>query len=82
LPQVKAADLKFPNEDGEISVTDDDDDDDDEPDNEDYTGDMPTNLESTLNQEDTATVVLGLTGMSYAMATQEQEILIEEENDG
>jgi hypothetical protein len=38
LPQVKAADLQFPNEEGEISVTYDDDDD---PDDEDYTDDMP-----------------------------------------
>jgi hypothetical protein len=47
LPQVTAADLQFPNEDGENSVTDDDDDD---PDDEYYTDDMPTNLEITLNK--------------------------------
>jgi hypothetical protein len=79
LPQVAAAHLQFPNEEGEISVTDDDDDD---PDDEGYTDDMPTNLESTLNQEHTVTAVLGLTGMANAMATQVEEILKEEDNDG
>jgi hypothetical protein len=54
LPHVTAAALQFPNEEGEISVTIDDDDD---PDDKDYTGDMPTNLASTLNQEHTGTVV-------------------------
>jgi hypothetical protein len=76
--QVTAADLKFPNEDGESSVTDDDDDD---PDDKDYTDDMPTNLESTPNQEHTVTAVLGLIGMANTMATQEEEILEEEDND-
>jgi hypothetical protein len=79
LPQVTAADLQFPNDDVEISVTDDDDDD---PDNEDYTDDMPTNLESTLNQDHTVIVILGLTGMENAIANQEEEILEEEDNDG
>jgi hypothetical protein len=39
-------------------------------------------LVSTLNQEHTITAVLGLTNMANAMATQEQEILGEEDNDG
>jgi hypothetical protein len=41
-----------------------------------------THLASTLNQEHTITAVLGLTNMANAMATQEQEILGEEDNDG
>jgi hypothetical protein len=41
LLQVTAADLQYSNEDGEISVTDDDD---EGPDDEDYTDYMPTNL--------------------------------------
>jgi hypothetical protein len=79
LPQVTAADLQFPNEEGEISVTDDDD---DGPDNEHYTDDMPTNLASTLHEEHSITAVLGLTDMANCMATQEEEILEEEDNDG
>jgi hypothetical protein len=43
---------------------------------------MPTNLEIILKQEHTVTVVLGLTGMANAMATQEEEIIEEEDNDG
>jgi hypothetical protein len=39
-------------------------------------------MASTLNQEHTVTVVVGLTGMANAMATQEEEILEEEDNDG
>jgi hypothetical protein len=54
LPQVTAADLQFPNEEGEISLTDDDDDD---PNEEDNTDDTSTNLASTLNQEHTITAV-------------------------
>jgi hypothetical protein len=42
---------------------------------------MPPNLASTLNQEHTVTVVLGLTDMENAMATQEEEILEEEDTD-
>jgi hypothetical protein len=64
---------------GYISFTDDDD---ENPDEEDYTDDMPTNLESTLNQEQPVTAILGLTGMANAMATQEEKILKEEDNDG
>jgi hypothetical protein len=79
LPQVTAADLQFPNEEGEISLTDDDDDD---PNGEDYTDDTPTNLENTLNQEHTITAMLGLTDMANAVATQEEQILAEEDNDG
>jgi hypothetical protein len=79
LPQVTAADLQFPNENGEISLSDDDDDD---PRHEDYTYDTPTNLENTLNQEHKITVVLGLTDMANAMATQEEQILAEEDNNG
>jgi hypothetical protein len=79
LPQVTAADLQFPNEGGEISLTDDDDDD---PNDEDYTDNTPTNLASTLNREHTITAVLGLTDMANAMATQEEKILEEEDNDG
>jgi hypothetical protein len=71
--------LQFPNEEGEISLTDDDDDD---PNDEDYTDDTPTNLENTLNQEHTITAVLGLTDMANAMATQEEQILSEEDNYG
>jgi hypothetical protein len=73
LLQVTAADLQFQNEKGEISLTDDDD--DDNPNDEDYTDDTSTNLVSTLNQEDTITAILGLTNMSNAMATQEEQIL-------
>jgi hypothetical protein len=79
LPQVTAADLQFPNEEGEISLTDDDDND---PNDKDYTDDTPTNLASTLNQEHTITAVLGLTDMANAMATKEEQILEEEDNDG
>jgi hypothetical protein len=79
LSQVTAAYLQFPNEEGEISLTDDDDND---PNDEDYTDDTPTNLASTLNQEHTVTAVLGLTDMTNAMATQKEEILEEEDNDG
>jgi hypothetical protein len=79
LPQVTAADLQFPNEDGEISVSDDDDDD---PNGEDYTDHTRTNLEHTLNQEHTITAVLGITYVANAMATQEKQILAEEDNDG
>jgi hypothetical protein len=68
LPQVTAADLQFPNEEGEISLTDDDD---DGPNDEDYTDNTPTNLASKLNQEHTITAVLGLTDMANSMATQE-----------
>jgi hypothetical protein len=40
-------------------------------------------LASTLNQEHTVTAILGLTGVANAMAIQEEEIIIEEEdNDG
>jgi hypothetical protein len=39
-------------------------------------------LASTLNQEHTITAVLGLTDVENAMATQEQQILEEEDNDG
>jgi hypothetical protein len=39
-------------------------------------------LENTLNQEHTITAVLGLTNMANAMATQEEQILEEEDNDG
>jgi hypothetical protein len=77
--EVTSADLQFPNEDGEISLSDDDDDD---PNDEDYTDDTPTNLENALNQEHTITAVLGLTDMANAMATQEKQILAEEDNDG
>jgi hypothetical protein len=69
LRQVAAADLKFPNEEKEISLTDDDDDD---PNDEDYTDNTPKNLASTLNQEHTITAVLGLNNMANAMATQEE----------
>jgi hypothetical protein len=79
LPQVTAADLQFPNEDGEISLSDDDDDNSND---EDYTDDTPTNLENTLNQEHTITAVLGLTYMANSMATQEEQILAEEDNGG
>jgi hypothetical protein len=65
LPQATAADLQFPNEEGDISVTDDDGDD---PDDEDYTDNTPTNLASTLNQEHTVIAVLGLTDMANTMA--------------
>jgi hypothetical protein len=41
-----------------------------------------THLASTLNQEHTITAVLGLTNMANAMATQEEQILKEEDNDG
>jgi hypothetical protein len=78
LPQVTAADLQFPNEEGEISLSDDDGDD---PNDEDYTEDTPENWENTLNQEHTITTVLGLTDMENAMATQEEQILAEEDND-
>jgi hypothetical protein len=78
LPQVTAADLQFPNEAGEISLTNDDDYD---PNHKDYTDDTPTNLASTLNQEKKITAVLGLTDMANAMATQEEQILEEEDND-
>jgi hypothetical protein len=79
LPQATAADLQFPNEEGEISLTDDDDDD---PNDEVYTDDTPTNLEDTFNQEHTITAILGLTDMANAMATQEEKILEEEDNGG
>jgi ABC-type Zn2+ transport system substrate-binding protein/surface adhesin len=79
LPQVTAADLQFPNEEGEISLTDDDDDD---PNDEDYTDDTAKKLASTLNQEHKITALLGLTDMASAMATQEEQILEEEDNDG
>jgi hypothetical protein len=39
-------------------------------------------LENTLNQEHTITAVLGITDMAKAMATQEEQILAEEDNDG
>jgi hypothetical protein len=39
-------------------------------------------MEDTLNQEHTLTAVLGLTYMVNAMATQEEQILAEEDNDG
>jgi hypothetical protein len=79
FPQVTAADLQYPNGDGEISISDDD--------NEDhldggYTEDLPTNLVDTLDQYHDATAVLGLTGMAIAMADQEQEQLEGEDNDG
>jgi hypothetical protein len=38
-------------------------------------------LENELNQEHTITAVLGLTDMENAMATQEEQILAEEDND-
>jgi hypothetical protein len=38
---------------------------------------MPTNLASTLDQEHTATDVLGITDMANSMATQEEEIIEE-----
>jgi hypothetical protein len=79
LPQVKAADLQFPNEKAEVSLSDDDDDD---PNDEDYIDDTPTNLEDTLNQEHTITAVLGITDIANAMATQEEQIIAEEDNDG
>jgi hypothetical protein len=79
LPQVTAEYLRFLNEEGEISFTDDEDDD---PNNEDYTDDTPKNLANTLNQEHTITAVLGLTDMANAMATQEEQILKEEDNYG
>jgi hypothetical protein len=78
LPQVTAADLKFTNEEGEISLTYDDDD----PNDEEYTDDTPTNLASTLNQEHTIIALFGLTDMANAMATQKEKILEEEDNDG
>jgi hypothetical protein len=43
---------------------------------------MPKKLASTLNQEHTITAVLGLTDVANAMATQEKELLEEEDNDG
>jgi hypothetical protein len=79
FPQVTSADLQFTNEEGESSLTDNDDDD---PNDEDYTDDTATNLASTLNQEHTITDILGLTDMANAMATQEEQILKEEDNDG
>jgi hypothetical protein len=39
-------------------------------------------LASTLNQEHTITAVLGLTHAANAMATQEEQIMEEEDNDG
>jgi hypothetical protein len=39
-------------------------------------------LEDTLNQEHTITAVLGLTDVANAMATQEEQIIAEEDNDG
>jgi hypothetical protein len=69
FPQVTEADLQFPNEEGKISLSDDDD---DHPNDEDYTDDTPTNLANTLNQEHTITAVLGLANMANAMATQEE----------
>jgi hypothetical protein len=78
LPQVTAADLQFTNEDGEISSSEDDD---DGPNDEDYTDDTPTNFENTLNQEHTITAVLGLTYIANSVATQEEQILAEEDND-
>jgi uncharacterized protein YyaL (SSP411 family) len=77
LPQVTAADFHLSNEEGGISLTEDDDDD---PNEEDYTDDTPTNLASTLNQEHTITAVLELINMTNAMATQEEQILEEEDN--
>jgi hypothetical protein len=79
LLQVTAADLQFTNEEGEISLTDDDDGD---PNDEDYTDDTTKKLANTLNQEHTITAVLGLTDMANAMATQEEQMLEEEDNDG
>jgi hypothetical protein len=71
--------LQYLNEEGEVSPSDDDDDD---PNDEDYIDDTPKNLEDTLNQEHTITAVLGLTYMAHYMATQEEQILTEEDNDG
>jgi hypothetical protein len=79
LPRVASADLQFPNKEGEISVTDDDD---EEPEDEDYTYGIPTNFRTKLNQEHTITAVSGIIVMANAMATQEEEILEEEDNDG
>jgi hypothetical protein len=71
------ADFQLPNEDGYISVTDDDGDNHED---EDYTDEMPTNLESTLNQEHTVTVVLGLAGMANAIAKDNDGAMNDQEN--
>jgi uncharacterized protein YlxW (UPF0749 family) len=79
LPQVTAADLQYPNGDGEISISDDEPED---PFDADYIEDLPKNSGETLDQEHEVTSVLGWTGMVSVMSDQEQEELEEEENDG
>jgi hypothetical protein len=79
LPQLTAADLQYPNDDGEINISDDDN---EYPRDGDYTDNLPTNLEDTIDQEHDVTALLGLTGMAITMADQEQEQLEEEDNDG
>jgi hypothetical protein len=79
LSQVTAADFKYPNEDGEVSDSEDEPED---PSHADYTKDMPTNLGDTLDQEHEVTYVLGLTGMANYVTDREQEKLEQEKNDG
>jgi hypothetical protein len=74
LPQVTAADLKYPNEDGQFSESNDEP---EYPLDADYTEDMRTNL-----GEHEVTSVLGLTGMANDMDDRKQEQLAQEENDG
>jgi hypothetical protein len=79
LPQVTTDDLQYPNDDGEISISNNNNED---PLDGDYKDDLPMNLGDTLDQEHGITAVLGLTRMIISMAAQEQEQLEEEYNDG